>query len=70
MRYAQERNEGARGHNSQGAESLRGTPKSPKNVASTFFNAVHLLPKDLIFENGATRLGSLAGRHLTSLRPW
>jgi len=30
-----------------------GVPKSPNNVASTFFNAVHLLPKDLRFEHGA-----------------
>jgi len=33
----QGRDEG--GHNSPGAESLRGAPKSPNNVASTFFNS-------------------------------
>jgi len=41
----QGRNEG--GHNSPGAESLRGAPKSPNNDKSTFLNTVHLLPKDL-----------------------
>ena len=33
----------------EGAEWLRGAPKSPNNVTSTFFNAVHLLRKDLRF---------------------
>jgi len=37
---------GASGVNAPSAESL-GAPKSPSNVASTFFNTVHLLPKDL-----------------------
>jgi len=31
-------------------------PKSPKNVASTFFNTVYLLPRDLRFEHGAANL--------------
>jgi len=66
----QGRNEGGQGgHNSPGAESLRGAPKSPKNVPSTFFNTVYLLPKDLWFEHGGAKLASCPGRHLTSSRP-
>ena len=53
-----------------GAERLRRTPKSPNNVARTFFNTVHLLPKDLSFENGGAKLASCPGHHLTSLHPW
>jgi len=64
----EERSEG--GHNSPGAESLQGAPKSPNNVTSTFFNTVHLLQKDLMFEHGGAKLVSCPGRHLTSLRPW
>jgi len=52
-----------------GAEWLREAPKSPNNVASTFFNTVHLLPKDLRFEYGDAKLASCPGRHLTSLHP-
>ena len=33
-----------------------GAPKSPNNATSTFFNAVHLLPKDLKFEHGGAKL--------------
>jgi len=51
-----------------GAKSLR-APPSPNNVTSTFFNAVHLLPKDLNCEHGGAKLASCPGRHLTSLRP-
>jgi len=40
---------GKGGHNFPGTESLRGVPKSPNNVTSTFFNIVHLLPKDIRF---------------------
>ena len=40
------------GHNFPGAESLRGAPKSPENVTSTFFDLVHLLQKDLRFDHG------------------
>ena len=66
----QGRNEGGKGgHNSSGAESLRGAPKNPDNVTSTFFNRVHLLPGDLRFEHGGAKLASCPGRHLTSLRP-
>jgi len=28
-----------------------GAPKSTNNITSTFFNTVHLLPKDLSFEH-------------------
>jgi len=47
-----------------------GAPKSPNNVTSTFFNRVHLLPKDIKFEHGSAKLASCPGRHLASLRPW
>jgi len=46
-----------RGHNSPRAESLWGRritawgAESPNNITSDFFNAVHLLPKDLRFEH-------------------
>ena len=33
----------------EGAKSLWAALKIPNNVTSTFFNAVHLLPKDLRF---------------------
>jgi len=33
-----------------------GAPKSPNNVASTFFNTTHLLPRDLKFEYGVDKL--------------
>jgi len=47
-----------------------GAPKCPNIVASTFFNAVHLLPKELRFEYGGAKPVYCPGRHLTSLRPW
>jgi len=37
-------------------------PKSPNNVAHTFFNTVHLLPKDLSFQHGVAKLASCPGR--------
>jgi len=47
-----------------------GAPKSPNNIANTFFNTLHLLPKELRFEPGGIMLASSCpGRHLTSLRP-
>jgi len=59
-----------------GSESLRGQPKSINKVTSTFFNTVHLLPKDLRLEHGG-QIGTwgrqssvFPRRHLTSLRPW
>jgi len=52
MVLAQVRNEGgARGAQFPGFRITAGSLKSPNNVASTFFNTVHLLPKDLRFEN-------------------
>jgi len=55
----QGRNEwGARGAQLPGAESLRGAPKSPNNVTSSFINAVHLLPKDLRFQHAGAKLAS------------
>jgi len=52
-----------------GDKSLQGTPKTPNNATNTFFNTVHLLPKDLGFENGGAKLAACLGRHLISLRP-
>jgi len=55
------------GHNSPGAESTRGrrinmgAPKRPNNVTSTFFNTVHLLPKDLRFKHGGAKLAYCPG---------
>jgi len=43
--------------------------KTSNKVASTFFNTVHLLLKDLRFARGGAKLASCPGRHLTSLRP-
>jgi len=72
----QGRNEGARGRNYPGAESLWGaeilrgrrmivwTPKNPNNVTRTFFVTVPLLPEDLRFENGGAKLASCTWRHL------
>jgi len=51
------------------APNHRRTPKSPNNVAITFFNTVHLLPNDLRFEHGGAKLVSCPGLHLTSVRP-
>jgi len=56
-----------------GVESLwglRGAPKSPNNVTNTFFDTVHLLPKELRFEHGGAKFVACLGRHLISLRPW
>jgi len=49
---------------------VMGAPKSPNNVTSTFFNAVHLLLKELSFQPGSAKLVSCPGRHVTLLRPW
>jgi len=54
---------GARGYNTPGAESLRGTKKSHQN------SSLHLLPKGLRFEHGGAKLVSFPRHHLTSLRP-
>jgi len=61
---------GATGTQFPGRRIPMGTPKSPNNVTSTFFNTVHLVPKDLRFEHGGVKLASCPGRHLISLRPW
>ena len=53
-----------------GAEWLQRAPKKTNNVTSSFFNRVHLLPKDLKSEQGGAKLASWSGRHLTSFRPW
>jgi len=45
-----------------------GALKSPNSVTITFFNTVHLLPKDLSFEYGGTNLAAGHRRHLSSLR--
>jgi len=52
-----------------GAPNHCGGRKSPKNVISTFFNTVNLLPRKLWFEHGGAKLASCPGRRLTSLRP-
>ena len=65
--HHQGRYEGVKGHNSPGAESLRGA-KSSNNVISTSFSTVHLLPTDLRFEHRGVKLVSCPRRHLTSLR--
>ena len=36
----------------KGHQMIAGAPKNPNNVTRTFFNAIHLLPEDLRFENG------------------
>jgi len=46
-----------------------GAAISLNNVTSARFNTVRLLPKDLSFEHGGTKLASCPGCHLTSLRP-
>ena len=51
----------ARGHNSTGTDSLPWALKRPNNVTSTFFNTVHMLPKDLRFEHGAPNLLTVPG---------
>jgi len=51
----QGRNEGKQRRNNFPKINM-GAPKSPNNVTSTFFNTVHLLPKDLSFEHGALNL--------------
>jgi len=67
---AQGRNEGVQGGGTiPGRRITAGAPKSLNNIASTFFNAVYLLPKDLRFEHGGAKLVSCRGRHLTSVRP-
>ena len=74
-RYSQRSNEGVtRGGGKRGASprapnGCGGRQKVPA-TSQVFFNTVNLLPKDLSFEHGGTKLASCPGRHLTSLRPW
>jgi len=51
--YCQWRNEGAQ---SPGRRVSAGTPDSPSNVTNAFSNSVHLLPKDLRSNTGASNL--------------
>jgi len=48
--------------------TANGAEKS-RQCQNTFFNKVHLLPKDLRFEHGGAKLASCPGPHLNSLRP-
>jgi len=52
----QECNVGSKGAQFPVHRITMGAPKNPSNVTSTFFNTVHLLPKDLKFEHGASNL--------------
>jgi len=62
--YHQGRNERGEGG------TMPRAPKSLNNVASTFFNTEHLLPKDLSLENRGAKLASWPGHHLTPVRSW
>ena len=53
-----------------GAPIYCGALKSPNSVTSTFFNTVHLVPKDLRFKHGGAKFASCFGRHLTSFHSW
>jgi len=71
--HTQGRNEGGKGEQfsgrriTMGPPNHCGVPKSPKNVASTFFNTVNLLQKELRFEHGSAKLAFCPGRHPTLL---
>jgi len=54
----------------RGRRMTAGTPKNLNHVTRTFFNTVHLLPRDLRLEHGGVKLASYSGRHVTTLRPW
>ena len=60
---------GERGHKYPGAELLRGAPRSPNNVTSTFFNAVDLPLKDISFEHEAPNLLLAPGAVLPRYAP-
>ena len=72
----QERNEGGKGStiprapSHWGGRRLTAGGAKKSQLTSTFFNTVHLLPKDLRFKYGGTKLASFPGRQLNSLRPW
>ena len=59
---------GARGTIPRGPNHCGG-PNTHNNVISTFFKTIHLLPKDLSFEQRDAERISFPRRHLTSLRP-
>jgi len=67
--YLQGCNEGGQWDAIARAPRHCGAPNSPKNFTSTFFNVVHLLPKDPSYELGGAKLASCSGRHLTWSRP-
>jgi len=58
---------GARGHNSPGAESLRGAKKSQCHEHFLQYNT--FLPKDLSFKHGGAKFVSCPRRYLISLSP-
>jgi len=56
------------GHNSLGAESLRGRRKV--QIMSRVLYSMHQLQKDLKFRTwGGAKLASCPGRYVTSMRP-
>jgi len=61
---------GERGAPFPGRQITAGTPKSPNIVTRTFSNTVHLFRKTSGSNMGGSKLASLPGRHLTSLRPF
>jgi len=65
----QVRNEGGKGAQFPCRRITMGVPQSPNNVRNTFFNTVHLLPKDLRFEHRGAKAASCPGGHLTSFHP-
>ena len=69
MSLAQGRTDGGQGNTIPRALNHWGAPKSPNNVARTFFNTAHLLRKGLKFEHGGVKLVSCPGCHLASVRP-
>jgi len=58
-----------RGMTARDAEQLRRRRKVPEMSQSNFFNTVHLLLKDLLFEHVGAKLTSCPGRHLTFYPP-
>ena len=51
------------------AEWLREAPLSPNNVTCTFCSTVHLLPKDLRFEQEGAKLPFCPRRHVNRVTP-
>jgi len=73
LEYPKQRNSGSSRTGAKrgggGGAQFPGRRKVPPMSQSTFFNVVHLLPKDLRFEHGGAKLASCLERHTTSLRP-